>query len=415
MKKCLSIFFVFIYSGFSFAQTAYITNALDNTVSVIDCTTDSVIKTIPVGPYPTAVSVSPNGKKVYIANAGTNTLFEINTITNVITDTIYVGQEPQGICLSPDGRKIYTGNETDCTVSVVDTSTNTVIATIPVGTWPCSVAITPDGSKLYVSNYGDTTISVINTANNTVSGIITIGCSSTGLVVSKDGSKLYVSLWTDYANNKQLCVINTQTDNILYKIIDGDHGSGISISPDGSKIYHLGYISGLIYIVDAFADTVSCTIPIEYGAEGISVTPDGNKVYVAEWGNTQGGTVSVISTTLNAVVETIQVGNAPVAFGNFISIYSQHSGHDTINEDTISHDSIILVQVYPNPANENIIIESPRHSTIEIFNAIGQLIRILTTDYIKTNVDVSNLASGIYIVVVRTENDIGVKKFVKER
>ena len=40
-------------SGFrSSAQTAYITNSNDNTVSVIDVATNTVTNTIPVGNYP---------------------------------------------------------------------------------------------------------------------------------------------------------------------------------------------------------------------------------------------------------------------------------------------------------------------------------------------------------------------------
>lgn len=51
------------------APFAYITNSGDNTVSVIDIATNTVIGTpIPVGPFPFGVAVNPAGKRVYVTN-----------------------------------------------------------------------------------------------------------------------------------------------------------------------------------------------------------------------------------------------------------------------------------------------------------------------------------------------------------
>ena len=48
------------------APFAYITNAVSNTVSVIDTATNNVTATVPVGIEPTGVAVSPDGTKVYV-------------------------------------------------------------------------------------------------------------------------------------------------------------------------------------------------------------------------------------------------------------------------------------------------------------------------------------------------------------
>ena len=54
----------------SLAQNAYISNALDNTVSVVSTATNTVTATIPVGVSPTGVAVSPDGSKVYVTKPG---------------------------------------------------------------------------------------------------------------------------------------------------------------------------------------------------------------------------------------------------------------------------------------------------------------------------------------------------------
>jgi len=70
--------------------------------------------------------------------------------------------------------------------------------------------------------------------------------------------------------------------------------------------------------------------------------------------------------------------------------------------------------IYPNPSADNITIESPQQSTIEIYNIQGQLIETLAANNNTLNIDVSAFPNGIYILEMKTEKEIEVKKFVKE-
>jgi len=70
--------------------------------------------------------------------------------------------------------------------------------------------------------------------------------------------------------------------------------------------------------------------------------------------------------------------------------------------------------IYPNPATNIITIETPPLSIIEILNIDGQLIKTCKASGNKTDIDVSNFPSGVYVVVVKTEKGVGVRKFVKE-
>jgi YVTN family beta-propeller protein len=79
-------------SAQSLAQNAYITNSGDNTVSVIDTKTNTVIGSpIPVGELPWGVAVSPNGSRVYIANGNSGTVSVIDARTNTAISTIAAG------------------------------------------------------------------------------------------------------------------------------------------------------------------------------------------------------------------------------------------------------------------------------------------------------------------------------------
>ncbi|MFA4852485.1 MAG: T9SS type A sorting domain-containing protein [Bacteroidales bacterium] len=72
------------------------------------------------------------------------------------------------------------------------------------------------------------------------------------------------------------------------------------------------------------------------------------------------------------------------------------------------------IKVYPNPTTNNITIESPQQAVIEILNIQGQLIKTITANSNKTNVDVSAFPCGVYVVEVKTEQGVAIKKFVKQ-
>ena len=81
-----------------------------------------------------------------------------------------------------------------------------------------------------------------------------------------------------------------------------------------------------------------------------------------------------------------------------------------INENSIEN----IFVMYPNPATDNLTIECWQRSIIEISNIEGQLIKTLTASGTKTNINVSALPCGVYVVQVKTAKGVAVKKFIKE-
>jgi hypothetical protein len=79
------------------------------------------------------------------------------------------------------------------------------------------------------------------------------------------------------------------------------------------------------------------------------------------------------------------------------------------------HEQIIpQFLIYPNPTANKLTIECPKQATIEILNMQGQLIRVVTARSYNETIDVSTLSNGVYIVEVKTEKRMEVRKFIKE-
>src|ERR1700752_2402444 len=77
----------------------YVTNQLDNTMSVIKARTNQVTATVPAGVGPEGVAVAPDGSRVYIADSGSAQVSVLDTSNNKIVTTVPVGQAPTGVAL----------------------------------------------------------------------------------------------------------------------------------------------------------------------------------------------------------------------------------------------------------------------------------------------------------------------------
>jgi photosystem II stability/assembly factor-like uncharacterized protein len=76
-----------------------------------------------------------------------------------------------------------------------------------------------------------------------------------------------------------------------------------------------------------------------------------------------------------------------------------------------------LLKIYPNPAIDKIIIETSgvsQESNLAIVNTQGQELILRQMTEPKTQIDISNLPSGVYFVRVTNDKTVEVGKFVKE-
>ena len=341
---------------------AYVTLVNDDAVAVISTATNTVIDTdpetdgvqhIPVGDRPRGIAISPDGKEAYVANADDNTVSVIDTTTKTVVATIAVGDEPQGVAFAPDGATAYVPNIKDNTVSVIDTATRTQTATIAVGRNPQSIAVTPDGQQAYVPNFDDDTVTVIDLTTHTpLADPIMVGEGPLGVAVKADGTRVYVTNFgaidTDKgdANGDTVSFIDTATNTIVD--IDPETGgvqhlqvgvqpAGVAVIPDTALDLIKRELKVDAFVANFLDATVSVIteeeIDLELGTPsfsvafnrrfnavdnepyGIAIMPNGLRGYTTLFGarKDEGEVVQVFSTLAQQVVATIEVGRKPFA------------------------------------------------------------------------------------------------------
>lgn len=315
----ISLFSLLITSS-AFSQSAYITNRNDNTISVINTQTNTVIATIPVTyAHPSGVIVSHDGLRAYVSyytytDTSSNAITVINTVTNQIIGemSLNTGATFGGILdISPDGNTIYAGCKD--TVMVIDAATLTIKTKIPtqVGNAIQGIAISPDGLHVYVNGYGK--IFDLSTTSNAVSStMVASGANFLQLAINYQNTKLYAA---DKLNgNLNIFDLQTRTNKAIS--LSTTATDCVCVSPDGTRVYATNYQDSTVCIVDGNADTLIKKIKLPYmHPYGVAITPDGSKVYAVCFVD---GKVAVINTSTNEVTTYIKVGFNPVAIGRFI-------------------------------------------------------------------------------------------------
>lgn len=234
-----------------------VANSQSNDLSIITLANDNVTDTIHVGLYPTAAAFDSNGKtgKIYVTNAGDNTVSVI-TLPRCpgchgynITNTITGFNRPYALAVDTAENKIYVTNVNASTVSIIDGTTDEVLRNIHVGKYPSSISVNNYTNKVYVANYGSHSISIIDGDTYNVENITLNDRNAkpnyvTVYPLSKFKSEVYVA----NAGSDTISIINASTNKeqvgITFNIDPPNAGSMYCNGKKISGTYYVNYDNG---------------------------------------------------------------------------------------------------------------------------------------------------------------------------
>jgi YVTN family beta-propeller protein len=154
----------------SITNRLYVTNYLNNSVSVIDYYVSNneelrneTIANIQVGDQPVSIDFNQITNRLYVSNSASDSVSVIDGSTNAVIDDILVGTNPYGVAINTDRNLIYVANYLSNSVSVIDGSTNAVIDdSISVSEFPFLVSYNPINKIAYVTHLPQNVVSMIN-------------------------------------------------------------------------------------------------------------------------------------------------------------------------------------------------------------------------------------------------------------
>ena len=232
---------------------------------------------IVVGAHPAHVIADQRGERAFVTNAGDNTVSVVDLAAGKLIASIGTGRYPHGLRMSPDGHEVYVANVQDGTVSVIDADGLTELARIPVGTTPVQVGFTPDGSRVYASLRDENRVAVIDTASRSLMGTIEVGRNPIQVHATPDGRFVYVAnQGSDAEPADTVSVIEVSSGKVVDTIRTGMGAHGVVVSGDGAWAFVTNIVDGTVSAIDVATGKVVTTFPVGRGPNGITVrSPQG--------------------------------------------------------------------------------------------------------------------------------------------
>jgi YVTN family beta-propeller protein len=306
----------------------YTADMASNTVSAIDPKTDVVLGTIPLGPDslgqilgPTdtgevgvhGLGFSRDGRRLDVISVDSNSAQLIDTQDNRVLTTSYLGRSPHEGFVAPDGKTLWVAVRGESYVSVLSTRTGRELQRVRTADGPSKVVFSPDGALAYVNHLRAKVLEVIRVSDRRiVKRIFGTAPESSDEALSPDGREL----WLGHPFTGHATVIDTRHERVLTILNTGprtNHPNFIT-KPDGRNYVYLtvgGLNETLVFLRNGAHPVLVKRIRDHgLGPHGIWPSPDNARIYVALQNS---DAVDVIDTSTDTVIDTLRVGQDPMA------------------------------------------------------------------------------------------------------
>jgi YVTN family beta-propeller protein len=179
-------------------ERVYVANFGNDSVSVIDSSSNLVIDTITGLSGATGLALDEARNLLWVSGYSTNevTPIQLNEAATSFTPetAIAVGEGPWGVAYDPVFDYVYVANSGGSSVSVIDVSIRAVVASINTGfNQPFHLAANPTTGKVYAANFGGHHVTVLK--DNAVVGFIELYDSGQpyGIAVDEVRNQVYVA------------------------------------------------------------------------------------------------------------------------------------------------------------------------------------------------------------------------------
>ena len=316
LVRSVALASLFVAAGLAHAsgpRYAYVSNAAEGSVSVLDLRDDRVLGTVKTGQMGAhGIAASPDGRYGFAALESVNEVVVIDGERQTVVARIQVpfsgAMAIHGLDISPDGKFLWVGARqggerrsevVSAELAVINTATRAVEKVLQTGLGvPSHYAMTPDGKELWIASTTVDLIWIVDTATRQVTGAIPL------VPPSRTDDQRAVLAGTG------IIALNE-----------------VAISPDGRRAYAVGPVADVVFAIDVPTRRVIGTVKSNRNAHGIAVSRDGSEVWTSDWA----GTLTIIDAASLRIKETVQLGGKPNHIGfsaNGAKLYVTRTGDD---------------------------------------------------------------------------------------
>jgi DNA-binding beta-propeller fold protein YncE len=265
---------------------------------------------LPVGEFPLAMALSPDGHSLVVTNNGFQkpTLRVVNLDHRDITGVVPIDDAWLGLVWHPDGTRLFSSGAASDTVQALSWTNQHLkpgekIALVkkqvpgPGQTPPApqeqtfvgGLAVSQDGKRLFAVHVFGQAVTALDLVSNSIVGTVDVPAEPYTCLLSADGSTLYVSLW----GGARVLMLDAQTLNPKGEIAVGEHPNAMVLSRDGRRLFVACANTNAVWVIDVglskATEQVSLALypnaPAGVTPNALTISPDGQRLAVADADN----------------------------------------------------------------------------------------------------------------------------------
>jgi DNA-binding beta-propeller fold protein YncE len=331
-------------------EIAFVANAEEGTVALVDVRARAVVGTIDVNPdraksegpgaanFAQDTDVSPDGRTLYVSRGyvGDVAAFEIGTGRTLWRRSLETPRADH-MTLSPDGRHLFVSALVDNRVYRIATAGGELTGHIPTGVYPHDVKVSKDGRRIFSSSLGPLAayprpsnarplaekpghpfqLTIADAASLRVQDRIQLDNAFRPWQFAPGEQTIYAQL----SNEHVVVAYDLASRKVIRRLelpvkpgatpkdwdFEAPH-HGLSITEDGGTLCLAGRASDYVAIVRAPDLTLMTTIPVGDAPGWAELADDGRVCLIA---NTRSDELSFISIGDRAELLRLPVGNGP--------------------------------------------------------------------------------------------------------
>jgi YVTN family beta-propeller protein len=266
-----------IASATARADTVYVLNSGDASISVVDVATLSETRRIPLLREAHHMVLSPGGREIVLGDSGANELVFMDPRTGEIHRRERVSN-PYHLEYSPDGRFLVIASLRRGQIDIYDAASMALLHRFhQPGDKPSHVAFSPDSRWVYVTLQGTGRVSAMDLSTGTVAWVQEVGPQPAGIIWNR--GKLLIGLM----GRQEFVTLDPVTREVMTVFQVGRGAHTAFPAPDGRTLYATSRVDSRIAEVDAETYEVRRVFNIPGGPDCLTFDPEGRIFTTLRW------------------------------------------------------------------------------------------------------------------------------------
>jgi YVTN family beta-propeller protein len=291
--------------GSGFPGYAFVAVEESQALAVVDLTSFTLVKHIPLGAPPTAVVAHPGRRAVYALTPLTGTLYEIDPTRLAVRRKLALARAATSLRLAPDGEALWVLCGDPPRLAQVPLEQFKSGVNIPLHAPPVDFDLSRDGRFSAISFGAAGTVSFVDLKAARASGPVRSG-DDTGTVRFRlpDGKQLLVA----DVDQRLVSILEAPSGKVITNLPVAVKPEHFCMKPDGGEVFITGEGMDAVVILDPYRTQVSESLLAGRAPAAMAILDSPQYLFVT---NPPSGDVTIFDVDTRRVIAVVAVGSEP--------------------------------------------------------------------------------------------------------